>query len=121
MYQILVVDYDEAYCAKVYSDAEIVQVFHEKSYVPKKHKCGGQSAARFARIRQEKIKHWFKEINCLLKNVDGEIIIGMSSMYRNQFKHYLSTYNLDKIIRWEKSEYNNLSGIYQMVTLLEKK
>ena len=52
IYTILVIDLDECYCADVYSDGEIVKRFGEHSSVPNKHKKGGQSAARFARIRE---------------------------------------------------------------------
>lgn len=119
VYQILLIDYDEAYLGRVYSDGEIVKVFHKYSYVPKKHKAGGQSAQRYARIREEKIKCWFKSINEKLKEIDGDLIVGMSTMYRNNFKKYLSTYNLNKIKQWEKIEYNGLTGIYQLVGKLE--
>jgi len=116
----LLVDYDEAYFAEVYTDGEIKKIFSEQSYVPKKHKKGGQSAARFARIREEKIKQWFKKINELLKSSEGEIIIGISSIYQNHFKKYLSSSNQRKILSWEKSEYSSLSGIYQMINKKEK-
>jgi peptide chain release factor subunit 1 len=118
MYQILVIDYNECTFAKVYSDAEIEIIFKKHSDIPNKHKSGGQSAQRFERIRQECIKQWFKRINEYLKPIEGEIIIGISSIYYKRFIKYLSTYNKNKIQKRVTSEYANISGIYNTLNIL---
>ena len=118
VYQILVVDYDECFCARIYSDGEIEKVFAEHSTVPKKHRKGGQSAARFGRIRDTEITLWFKRINEYLKKIDGEIYVGISSIYYKRFFKTLDRYNQEKIKERLNSEYSDLSGIYQMINKL---
>lgn len=120
MYQILVIDYNECCFAKVYSDGEIERIFQHHSMVPNKHHKGGSSAKRFAKIRDNEITLWFKRINEYLKKVDGEIYIGMSSIYYERFYNTLSTYNQQKIKERHSCEYSDLSGIYQMVKKLEE-
>jgi peptide subunit release factor 1 (eRF1) len=121
MYQILVMDYDECFFAKVYSDGEIEEVFHEKSLVPHKHRKGGQSAARFAGTRDVEITHWFKKIDQMLHGVAEEFYLGISSVYSKRFLDTLSTYNQAKIKEIHSTEYTDLCGIYQFISKLEGK
>ena len=121
MYKILVLDYNECCCAEVYSDAEINILFKDTSLVPRKQDAGGQSAKRYQQNRQNAIVDWFKQIDDMLKNVQGDIIVGISSIYYNKFYSLLSTYNKQKIKEQLGSEYSDLSGIYQMVTTLERR
>lgn len=120
MYTILVVDYSECYCADVYSDGEIKKLFGDTSLVPNKHKKGGQSAARFQRLRDGEIKQWFKDINEWMKKVDREIIIGISSIYFSTFEKHLSTENSKKLKRRISTGYSGLTGIYDAVNFLER-
>jgi peptide subunit release factor 1 (eRF1) len=83
-------------------------------------KVGGQSAARFARIRQNEIIHWFKRINEYLKKIDTELYVGINSIYVNKFKRYLNTYNLQKIKHIDSTEYTDISGIYQYLNKLKQ-
>jgi len=119
IYTLLIVDLDECYCADVYTDGEIVKRFSEHSAVPHKMKKGGQSAARFARIRDSEITLWFKRVNEYLKKIDSEIYLGINFMYKRRFLSYLSTYNKEKIKEIHKNEYNGLTGIYQFISKLE--
>lgn len=119
MYSILVVDYDDCCCADVYSDGEIKVHFELHSEVPHKHKKGGQSAKRFARIRENEITIWFKRINEYLKIVNSELYLGISPIYQRRFIKSLSTYNLQKIKTISNTEYSDLCGIYQFVNKLE--
>ena len=91
VYTILVIDLDECCCADVYSDGEIVPIFQEHSTVTKKHKKGGQSAARFARIRDNEITHWFKRIDEYLKKINDDIKLGVNHVYQKRFIETLST------------------------------
>ena len=120
MYQILVLDLEECCFAEVYNDGEIKEIFSHHSEVPHKHRKGGQSAPRFARIRENEITLWYKKINEYLKEVKGEIYVGMSSIYYNRFLKHLSTYNKQKIIKRITSEYSGSTGIYDMLNRLEK-
>lgn len=118
MYNILLIDYDEAIYAKVYSDGDIEKVWHITSTVPKKHHKGGQSAPRFARIRELEITLWWKKINELMKSIDDDINLGISNIYYNGFKKKLSTYNKEKIKYQTTMEYNGLTGVYQFILKL---
>ena len=120
VYKIMVLDYDECCFAEVYTDGEIKVIFQAHSSVPHKHGKGGQSQQRFQRIRDSEITLWFKRINEYLKDIDGEIIAGISPVYRRRFKRYLNTYNKEKIIEWKNTEYSSLCGIHQMISRLEK-
>jgi len=120
MYTILIVDLSECYCAQVMSDGEINKIMHLTSEVPNKHKKGGQSAPRFARIRENAITQWFKRINEYLKDVKADnILLGINFMYQRRYMKHMSTYNKEKIIRTERNEYGGLSGVYQYINLLE--
>ena len=121
VYTILVVDLDECYCADVYSDGEIVKRFGEHSSVPNKHKKGGQSAQRFARIRENEIVHWFKRINEYMKPIKNEIYLGISFVYKKRFLNYLNTDNQNKIKEIRRNEYSGLTGIYQYINKLNEK
>lgn len=118
MYQIVLVDYDECYMAKVYSDGEIEKIWHDTSLVPHKMKVGGQSAHRFAQIRENEINNWFKDINEKMKTINVDVILGISSIYYSKFEHCLSTYNIQKIKERHSIEYNGLTGVYQMISKL---
>ncbi len=119
MYTILVIDYDDCCCADVYSDGEIITRFSAHSEVPHKHRKGGQSAARFQRIRDNEITLWFKRINEYLKKIDTDIHLGISPIYKRRFVNTLSTYNNRKIKIVKNTEYTNISGIYQYINKLE--
>lgn len=119
MYKILMIDLDEAYLANVYSDAEIEKVFQMHSEVPHKMRVGGQSAARFARIRDNEITLWYKRINEYLKPIEGPIYVGMNFVYKRRFLNKLSTYNREKIKEISSCEYVGLTGVRQYIKKLE--
>lgn len=120
VYQILAVDYSECAFANVYSDGEIEIVFKNTSSIPGKQDAGGQSAKRFQQNRQNAIVQWFKDINEKLKTIEGTFYVGISSVYYPRFYNLLSTYNQKKIIERKSCEYSGITGVYQMVRLLEK-
>ena len=120
MYQIVLVDFDECYIAKVYSDGEILKLFEDTSLVPHKMGVGGQSALRFQKIRENEIVQWFKSINEQIMKLDGEIILGISSVYYNKFEKCLHTYSKNKIARHMPIECNGLSGIYSLLNTLHR-
>lgn len=111
---VLVIDLEEVYCANIYNDGEIEKVFEFNSEVPSKHHSGGQSAQRFARVREGAIIHYFKKINDKLKEVNTNFIVGMNFIYRNQFESYLSTPNKNKLLEYRTIEYGGISGVYQL-------
>ena len=115
LYNVLVVDVNDCCCAEVYSDYSLNILFQKHSVVPNKHKKGGQSAARFSRIRDNEITQWYKKIDDYLKSVDGEIRLGINSIYKKRFIDTLSTYNQNKITLTTSTEYADISGIYQYI------
>lgn len=120
VYQILAMDYSECAFARVYSDGEIEVIFKDTSLIPSKQDAGGQSAKRFQQNRQNEIVQWFKDIDDKLKAITGCFYVGMSSIYFPKFYDLLSTYNKQKVIKRMSCEYSGITGIYQMVRLLEK-
>jgi peptide subunit release factor 1 (eRF1) len=120
MYTMLIVDLSEAYCAHVYSDGEIKRIFELRSEVPNKHKKGGQSAARFARQRENEITQWFKLINETLKPIKTELYVSITFVYRKRFHNHLTTYNKEKIKQYDRHEYSGITGVYQYISLLEE-
>jgi peptide subunit release factor 1 (eRF1) len=121
VYRILVLDMRDCCFADVYSDGEIDVRWKHHSEVPHKHRAGGQSAARFSRIRDNEITLWFKRIDQYLKEIDGEFYLGMSKIYYPRFFKTLSTHNQEKIRERMSCGYSGLSGIYQMVNILNEK
>ena len=76
--------------------------------------------SRFERLREGSIVEWFKRINEYLKEIDGNIYVGINFVYKERFRKYLSTENKNKIMEFGKTEYSGLSGIYQYKSRLEK-
>ncbi len=103
----------ECYCANIYDDGEIEKIFHFNSEVGNKHHQGGQSAQRFSRIREQQIVKYFKKINTKIKGIEREFIIGINFVYRERLKNYLSTENINKLIKFVTTEYGGLSGVSQ--------
>lgn len=112
-FTVVIVDLSEAYCANIYDDGEIEKRFQFNSEVGNKHHQGGQSAQRFARIREQQITLYFKKINEKLKDVKNDFIVGINFIYRNRFNKHLSTENKNKLIKFEGIEYGGLTGCYQ--------
>lgn len=119
LYTLITIDFDESYCVDVYSDGEIKKVFQMHSEIPKKHRCGGQSAARFSRIRDNEIVLWYKRLNKALMDVEGPLSVSINFVYKKQFESYLHNYVKEKICRYDKNEYSGLTGIYQYINMLE--
>lgn len=117
--QILLVDYKHCCFAKIYNDYGFEIVFEKDSRVQGKQRQGGQSAARFGRIREEVIKQWFKKVNDLLDSINGNLVVGCSSVYYKQFYNTLSPNNKDKIAERVDSEYSDASGVYQRINRLK--
>lgn len=82
-------------------------------------KKGGQSAPRFARIRDNEITLWYKRINEYLKGTEGEFHLGINSIYKNRFINKLSTYTKQRVLMINSCEGANLSGIYDQINRIE--
>jgi peptide subunit release factor 1 (eRF1) len=117
----LLIDLSEAILADIYSDGEIRILFQETSFIPKKQRAGGQSAPRYARERQNKIKLWYKRINEVLMQHDRQIDLGIQLFLYKKLMSHLHTYNKEKIRSHETVEYVGLAGIYQKLENKKRK
>ncbi len=116
----MVVDVHRCAFGRVYDDNGVEILFVLKSYVPGKHKKGGQSANRYERNRELAILTWFKKINSLLMQYnDIKIVLGISPVYESKFMKYMHTYNKQKIVKSMRTEYCDENGVYQMVGKLK--
>lgn len=93
------------------------------SGVPGKIKAGGQSAARFSRLREEASKEFFKRIAQLMqnhflemKNLKG-ILIGGPGPSKEDFlnENYLNNQLRQKIITTQDISYTDESGLKELV------
>lgn len=88
-YGVVVLDLNEASIGIVTGTA-VRTVWSEVSGVPNKHKRGGQSAARFERLRDDAINNFFKRVgeamtdNLLAADLKG-IIVGGPAMTKDSF------------------------------------
>jgi len=119
VYTILSIDLDEAMFSQVMSDGEIKTLFQKTSTVPHKMGVGGQSAVRFAKIRDGEITLWFKRVNEALKEFQGNITLDMNPIHQRRFMKTLHTYNQAKIVRHINSGYSGMCGVYQAIKLLQ--
>ena len=119
-YYSLVLDVNNCAFGRVFYDGDVQIIFTEKSYVPGKHKKGGQSQQRYARNRELAIIVWFKKINNLLMEYkDIKLVVGISPVYESTFMKYMHTYNKEKIIQTMGTEYCGENGVYQMARKLK--
>ncbi|MBU2637506.1 MAG: peptide chain release factor aRF-1 [Nanoarchaeota archaeon] len=101
----------------------ITKLDHVTSGVPGKVKAGGQSAARFSRLREEASKEFFKRIASLmqdnfleLKSLKG-ILIGGPGPSKEDFlnENYLNNQLRQKIITTQDISYTDESGLRELV------
>ncbi len=111
----------------------IVEIkYKESSAVPGKFKAGGQSAARFQRVRENLAKSWYDKISRYanrifdnVENIEG-IIIGGPSLTKKEFvnRKKLRPKYREKIITFIDTGYSGEDGIRELVEkskeLLEK-
>ncbi len=83
-----------------YNGANIKQILHKESLVPRKHGKGGQSEQRFKRARKQALIHWYKKICELIKMEwnNRDIQLGCHSIYSKKIRQYLEKQIALKII-----------------------
>ncbi len=123
VYGLVVLDRRDAMLALLKGKA-IVPLVKTHSEVPGKFKAGGQSAQRFARIREGSIKDHFKKISALMKdqflpmghNLKG-IIIGGPGVTTNDFmnKDYLTGDVKKKILGTKDLSYTGEFGLQELL------
>lgn len=121
LYGLVVVDRRDAHLAFL-KGKSIVLLAKTHSHVPGKFKAGGQSAQRFARIREGAIKDHFKKVaeymktHFLGKNLKG-IIIGGPGPTKYEFVNsgYIPTELKNKIIAIRDLSYTEEFGLQELV------
>lgn len=106
------------------SGKKIEILFEDSSFIPSKHRQGGQSAQRFERLRDEACNHFYKKIDSLLNDYFLELIddyaffiLGGSGHTKNE---YINTSKVNKKI-FEKVKiitncaYHGYSGIREIL------
>ena len=101
----------------------------EESYVPGKHKMGGQSQARFQRLTEEAAQRWYSKITEILNTIYLEdypveaILVGGPALTKSEF---LDNKNLDyrlreKVIGTYDIGYRGINGIRELLEKAEDK
>ncbi len=125
-YGLIVLDRSEADIALLKGKA-IVPVVHYHSLVPGKTRAGGQSAQRFARIRENMAKDFFRKVGdavnkefANMKELKG-IIVGGPGPVKELFidGNYLSNAMKDKIIATVDIGYTGEHGVEELVNRSE--
>lgn len=120
VYGLVVMDKRE--CAIGYlRGTSIKMVEYLTSGVPGKTRAGGQSSARFARVREEAAKEFYYRISDILnkeflgkKEVKG-IILGGPGPTKEEFVEYLNNEIRKKIIGVKDITYTDESGLHDLV------
>ena len=101
------------------TNGERIEVlWRETSFVPRKHNAGGQSKERFARGREEALKHWLRKV---AENVthhfpqDGKLVVGGPGMTKDKFIKELPKHVSDKIIMVESCGYTDEAGLWELI------
>src|SRR3989338_1127678 len=125
VYGLVVLDRRDAMIALLRGKT-IIPLKKTHSEVPGKTKAGGQSAARYSRIREESYKDHFKKISDFMKdpflplgnNLKG-IIIGGPGISVNDFlnKDYLTGDIKKKIIGYKDLSYTGEEGLQELLDL----
>jgi len=122
-YGIIVIDRREGNVALL-KGKSIVPLVHFTSMVPGKYKTGGQSAARFARVREGLAKDFFKKVGAAaneqfrkIENLKG-VIVGGPGPTKDEFikGSFLATDIKNKIIGTIDTGYTGEVGIEETVT-----
>ena len=122
VYIVLVLDKREANIGLLNGSA-VEELVSMTSGVPGKTKAGGQSAQRFARIREEMTKEFFKRIADAaqkqfleMKDLKGIIIGGPSPTKEDFFdSNYLNTELKRKVIGLKDLSYTGEFGLHELV------
>ena len=120
-YGLVVMDRREATIAEL-KGKQIIPLLKLKSAVPGKFKAGGQSAARFARVREGAAKDFYKKVaDSIRAQFEGKelkgIIIGGPGYTKREFVDgdFLPTELKSKIIAIKDVTYTDQSGLQELL------
>jgi len=108
---------------------EIIIRYEKESYIPSKHRQGGQSSQRFQRLRDEACNRFYKKIDQKLSNIFGDrlneieyFILGGSghTKYEYKSKSSLNVSFIEKIKFIVDICYDGYSGIRESLLKLEE-
>ena len=116
LHTLFLFDLKELTVAEIYDDKSFNILCCKNAGVGNKHRQGGQSSQRFERERRNQIVAWFKRLDSVMTNIDGNIIVGSHEFYKRQFFETLTAKNSLKVREFFNSEYCNESGVYQYVS-----
>lgn len=125
VYGMLVMDKSEADFALL-KGSRIEPIKHLESIVPGKSKAGGQSAARFERVREGLLQDFFKEIGRIAKrSFSGEklkgILLGGPGPIKEDFHSgkYLPKKLKEKILGIKNTGYTGREGLEELLSRSE--
>lgn len=120
VYGLIVLDTKEASIGLL--KGKNIQVLkHMQSIVPGKFRKGGQSSARFQRVREGLVNDWYKNVAEIIKSVLPKelkgIILGGPGIIKEDFYNgnYLDTRIKKKIIGLEDTGDTSESGLHELV------
>ncbi|MBS1266369.1 MAG: Peptide chain release factor subunit 1 [Candidatus Woesearchaeota archaeon] len=122
VYGLVVMDRREGNVALL-KGKTIIQLSKKKSNVPGKTRAGGQSAQRFARLREGAAKQFYKRLGELMKNeflhnpnIKG-IIVGGPGHTKNDFVdgNYITNEVKKKILAIKDVAYTGESGLHELL------
>jgi len=121
VYGVVVIDNDDAAVAVVQGRSiPVLKTF--TSGVPGKHRAGGQSAARFARLREASLNEYYKRVaghanKIFLEYPDlkGVILAGPGPTKENFAKADLLHYTLKEKLHMIDSSYSGESGVREAI------
>ena len=128
VYGLIVLDRGEM-CIGLLKGKRIIVLESRESWVPGKHRAGGQSALRFQRIIEQEAHNWLKYIgekarkyfDKYKENLKG-IIVGGPGPFKREFveEDYLPYYLKNKIIAVIDTGYANEYGLKELVEKAKK-
>jgi peptide chain release factor subunit 1 len=106
--------------------SSILPVKEIESQVMGKFKAGGQSAARFSRIREGQVKDWMKKVSAMMnqifrgKEITGLLVGGPGPAKDDFVNNYLSEELKKKIITIQDIGYTGDQGLKELVAKSEQ-
>ena len=127
-YGLLLIERGGATLATV-QGSRIDIIREEESYVPGKHKMGGQSQARFQRLTEEAAQRWYTKITEIMNTLYLDdypveaIIVGGPALTKSEFLENKSLdYRLrEKVIGTYDIGYRGINGIRELLEKAEDK
>jgi peptide chain release factor subunit 1 len=125
VFGLLVMELREASIAML-KGSSVLPVKELESRVMGKFKAGGQSAARFSRIREGQVKDWMKKVSAMMnqifrgKEISGILVGGPGPAKDDFVSNYLSEELKKKVIAIQDIGYTGEQGLKELVAKSEQ-